>query len=209
MFEARREYSDEGIEIESLHQDPLQQLQLWLKDAVTHQIPDASAMVIATVDATGFPDTRVVLLREIHSQGLIFYTNYESTKARQISSCQQVAVNFHWPQLERQIRIRGDISKVSQQQSQDYFASRPLESQAATIISPQSQIIETRQSLEDALAHCMSHSNHDMLKCPNNWGGYIIKPIEYEFYKGRKSRLNDRIQYCLTENKWVSHRLAP
>ena len=166
-------------------------------------------MVLSTVDEKSCPDSRVVLLKGLEEGNFIFYTNYQSAKSMQIQNNPYAALNFYWPQMARQVRIRGRVKKVSTKQSDEYFSSRPIKSQLSAIVSPQSQEIMDRASLEHALNDLIQQHGQELVVRPNHWGGYMVIPEEIEFWQGRDNRLHDRIQYCRQEGAWIRRRLAP
>lgn len=189
--------------------NPFEQIGLWLSNAIDEGQPEATAMVLSTIDQNGFPDSRVVLLKEISEEGFIFFTNYDSKKGRHISGNNHVSVNFFWPSTERQVRIKGVAEKIPDLQSEEYFRSRPIESQLGAWASPQSQIIESREILDKNFEKFRKQfENHEISK-PSHWGGYLVKPVYFEFWQGRANRLHDRFEYCLSDKKWIIRRLAP
>lgn len=209
LTDIRREYGDSSLDEGNILPDPLAQFSVWFDDIVKAKQHDPTAMVLATVDQNGHPDTRVVLLKGIEEGSFIFYTNYQSAKALQIAQTPFAALNFYWPELARQIRIRGEVKKVSTELSHQYFLSRPLKSQLSALASPQSQEIPDRAFLENALNHLTQQHEHQPLTPPIHWGGYRLIPEEIEFWQGRNNRLHDRIQYRRQNNAWTQRRLAP
>lgn len=209
LRDIRTNYMKFELTEELVNKDPVQQLIVWLKEAIDAQELDPTAMVLSTVDKNGYPDSRVVLLKEITPEGLIFFTNYQSKKGEHIEKNNHVAVAFLWSSLERQVRVKGKAEKIKEDDSEWYFQSRPVESQLGAWASPQSQIIESRQVLSDSYAHYQQLFNNQEIKKPPHWGGYIIRPEYFEFWQGRSNRLHDRIEYCLSDRSWELHRLAP
>lgn len=203
----RREYGAHYLNEHEIQENPLTQFNLWFNEVLATEIADPTAMVLSTVDEQGLPDSRVVLLKDIDEHGFIFYTNYHSTKSLQLESKPYAALNFYWPTMARQVRIRGPVKRVSKEQSDQYFSSRPLHSQYSSFISQQSHPIENRQVLEDQL-HTLIEQQLPV-KRPAHWGGYIVSPEEYEFWQGRDNRLHDRIHYYREQDSWVHRRLAP
>ena len=185
--------------------NPIAQLQVWLEDA-RDQI-ELNAMTVCTVAPDGKPSSRVVLLRGLSEIGLTFYTNYESRKGQEISATGAACLSFWWGALERQVRIEGSIAKVSSDESDAYFVSRPLESQLASAASPQSQVV-TRDQLE-ARVNELRAVHPVSVPRPAHWGGYVVAPDYMEFWQGRKARLHDRIAYSLRDRLWQRSRLAP
>lgn len=205
----RREYGEFKLEENSLSPNPFVQFETWLNEALKENLIDPNAMVLATTDDQGMPDTRVVLLKEFSPDGFIFYTDYCSHKALQAEKTGKVALNFYWPPLARQIRIRGNIERISQQQSEVYFASRSRESQIAALTSKQSSIINSRDELENHYREISIQYQDKPIPCPENWGGYRVIPFEFEFFQGRNNRLNDRIFYRKVNDHWQIQRLSP
>lgn len=208
IADMRREYGELSLSEESIQECPIEQFKLWFDEVAQVEKSDPTAMVLATVDEKGHPDTRVVLLKGLEKGAFVFYTNYESNKSRQLAHHPYAALNFYWPQLVRQVRVRGHVERVSEQQSDDYFASRPRNSQLSAIASPQSQKIANRAVLEQVLNHLIAQSN-DKIERPHNWGGFQLIASEIEFWQGRDNRLHDRIVYYRNHDHWLHHRLAP
>jgi pyridoxamine 5'-phosphate oxidase len=209
LRDIRTNYQKFELTEQSVDKNPFQQLNVWLKDAVTCKISDSTAMVLSTIDPNGNPESRVVLLKELTSEGLVFFTNYNSKKGLQISANQHVSVVFFWSETERQVRIKGIAEKIPDNESETYFQSRPLESQLGAWASPQSQIIESRTILDENYSHYKDYFKNRELKKPPFWGGFLIRPEYFEFWQGRSNRLHDRIEFCWTDHKWMIHRLAP
>lgn len=209
LRDIRTNYQKFELTEQSVNNDPIQQLIVWLNDAIAEQKPDANAMVLSTIDAAGNPDSRVVLLKELTPEGLVFFTNYNSRKGQQLAASGHVSVLFFWPDLERQVRIKGIAEKIREEDSELYFKSRPLESQLGAWASPQSEIIESRKVLHDNYEHFQQFfETHEITK-PPYWGGFLIRPECFEFWQGRSNRLHDRIEYCLSDHNWIIYRLAP
>ena len=209
LRDIRTNYQKFELTEHSVDKDPFQQLTLWLNDAIEDRQPDPNAMILSTIDLKGNPDSRVVLLKELTPDGLVFFTNYDSKKGQQITENQHVSVVFIWVALERQIRIKGKAEKIKEEDSELYFKSRPLESQLGAWASPQSQIIESRQVLSDNYKHYEQFFESHEIKKPPHWGGFLIRPEYFEFWQGRSNRLHDRIEFSLADQAWVIHRLAP
>jgi len=190
--------------------DPLKQFDRWFQEGQKSQpvLPEAAAL--ATASDSGQPSVRTVLLKGVDEGGFVFFTNYESQKAREIEENPRAALVFHWRELERQITIRGAVSRVSTQESEDYFRTRPVGSQIAASVSPQSQVVESRRQLEDSFEKLTSDSQGKEIPRPSNWGGYRLSPITIEFWQGRPNRLHDRILYTKEPHgNWRIDRLAP
>lgn len=198
------EYIQKELNIEDLNADPLQQLKTWMDQVLRAEITYPNAVHLTTLGLDGFPQSRVVLLKEIENEGLVFYTNYDSPKAQEIKSLPKASINMFWKELDRQIRVAGTIEKVSREKSIEYFCSRPIESQISAIASPQGQVI-SKEELIDRVNKVRAGE----ISPPENWGGYILKPVTYEFWQGRPNRLHDRFRYRLDNKVWKIERLAP
>ncbi len=209
LADIRRDYGELSLSEDRVSSDPIAQFKLWFEEVLKNEKNDPTAMVLSTADEQGRPDSRVVLLKGLDEGNFVFYTNYQSAKAIQIQSNPYAALNFYWPQMARQVRIRGRVKKVSQEQSDQYFLSRPIKSQISAIISQQSQEIIDRAVLEKALNDLIQRKQQELVVRPEHWGGYMIVPDEIEFWQGRDNRLHDRIQYFLQEGEWIYRRLAP
>lgn len=206
----REEYNIATLNRADIHSNPFQQFETWLNNAYTSKVKEPNAMCISTVNKNGQPSSRMVLLRGATNQGFLFYTNYNSKKGSEISISNKVALLFFWADLQQQIRIEGHCEKVSKKISDDYFASRPLKSQAASKASPQSSVIEKRETLEKLYENEWKLAQaENKIERPDHWGGYLVKPQLFEFWQGRPSRLHDRFQYVLKNKTWVINRLAP
>ena len=188
----RREYGQATLEDTWLTTDPMQLCQAWLAEALASEQTDATAMVLSTVDAQGMPDARVVLLKEIHAEGFVFYSHYDSAKGEQLAAHPPCALTFYWPLLARQLRIRGVAKRLPVSDSDAYFAARPYESQLSASISPQSQVILNRQVLEQAMAQLQKNTPPGAVTRPEQWGGYVVVPRLIECWQGRNNRLHDR-----------------
>ena len=188
--------------------DPAQQFANWLEQAIAGQLPEPNAMTLATVGADGRPSTRIVLIKAADERGLVWYTNYDSRKGRELALHPNAALQFHWVELERVVRIEGSVEKVPAEESDAYFASRPLDSRIGAWASPQSQVIASRSTL---IVNAARYGAQFMLKPPRppNWGGYRLRPEVWEFWQGRKSRLHDRLRYRRDQGAWLRERLAP
>ncbi len=203
----RRDYHKEGFTRENLTQNPIDLFKTWFQDAVEHETFDPNAMSLATVNNLGFPSCRIVLLKEISPDGFTFFTNYESRKGQEMESNNRVSASFYWPKTERQIRIRGYVERISKEKSDEYFLSRPIDSQISALVSPQSKVIDDLELLKSE-AKKIKEANLP-LKRPENWGGYMIFPIKIEFWQGGVNRIHTRFEYNLEENVWKIRQLAP
>lgn len=211
LKDMRVNYSSEPLDVSNVDPNPLNQFTHWLDDALRSDEIEPNGMTLATVDESGRPSVRTVLLKETNPNGLVFFTNYSSRKGQHLEINQHASLVFWWKVLFRQVRIEGKIEKISRQESYDYFKSRPLESQIGASISPQSKSIPNREYLMMAFAELFAKVKGGLdLPLPDNWGGYVLKPTLFEFWQGRESRLHDRIQYSLqTDGSWKMERLAP
>lgn len=190
--------------------NPIKQFKTWWQHAIESKIDEPNAMSLATCTADGKPSVRIVLLKGIEKNGFIFFTNYNSRKAMEIKENGFVSLVFFWKELERQVRIEGSIKKVSAEESDEYFASRPRESRIGAWSSAQSSIIESREYLQKSIEKYDQQFPTDDIPRPDFWGGYIIEPYSMEFWQGRPGRLHDRLQYSLNKNgEWILNRLAP
>ncbi|BFM08062.1 pyridoxamine 5'-phosphate oxidase [Halioxenophilus aromaticivorans] len=206
----RRDYNLGQLKKEDLLDNPIDQFNLWLRQIVDTGVKDPTAMVLATVDASGQPSQRIVLLKQLDDDGFVFYTNYGSRKAQDISSNNKVSLHFPWHFLERQVKVCGVVEKVSATQSLAYFASRPKESQLAAWASAQSQPISSRQLLMSQFENIKAKFAKGEIPLPDFWGGYRVKPSEIEFWQGGSHRLHDRFQYTRrADERWQIERLAP
>ena len=202
----RRNYIKHELIEKNVATNPFELFAQWFDDAGKSEVLEPNAMTLATATSAGKPSARIVLLKSFSEEGLVFYTNYGSRKGSEISENQQGAILFYWDVMERQIRIEGTITKVEAKISDSYFSSRPAESQLSAIVSEQSQVIPSRQFLEDKLVEVR---NTGVTKRPVNWGGYILQPNYFEFWQGRANRLHDRLVYELENGSWKLKRLAP
>lgn len=211
LEDIRKDYAQRELSERDIPENPTELFGLWLKEAVDSSCNEPTAMHLATADAQGKPAGRIVLLKGFSGDGFIFYTNYQSRKGQNMAANPNVALTFFWPEVERQIRIEGTVEKVSREQSEAYFHSRPKLSQVGASVSPQSQKIQSREVLDTLFANAAEKFKEmDTLPLPENWGGYLVKPTSIEFWQGRRSRLHDRVLYELQGNgKWEISRLAP
>ena len=207
-----REHYDQGELREPLPDDPMQLFKDWLSEAIMDgRLKEPNAMSLATSSPDGSPSVRVVLFKEVRDQGIVFYTNYQSTKGQEIAANPQVAATVWWPEMERQVRMTGRASKISPEESTAYFHSRPRGSQLGALISPQSEEIPHKRFLERKLVKAdKEYEGKEKINRPTDWGGYFIELSKVEFWQGRPNRLHDRFEFQLNEeNKWTRRRLAP
>lgn len=204
----RRQYLNGQLNEAEVKANPIEQFMIWFNEAISCEEFDASAFVLSTVSSESMPSGRVVLLKGILNEGFLFFTNYLSQKGKEIENNPFVAMTFFWPKSERQVRVKGKVEKLDKVRSLVYFHSRPRDSQIASFISPQSQVIESRQVIEEAFYRAQQQFL-DKIPLPEFWGGFIICPLIIEFWQGRENRLNDRLQYTLIDKQWIIQRLAP
>ena len=207
----RKNYSKKTLSEMEIHSDPIQQFDQWWQEAIASEIDEVNAMTLATASADGLPAARIVLLKGFSEKGFVFFTNYNSYKGKQLTDNPKACLVFFWKELERQVRITGLVEKISEKENDNYFYSRPIESQAGAAVSPQSEVIENREWLETQFKNLEKDiQSAASIKRPLHWGGYLVKPVVIEFWQGRSSRLHDRLQYTLEENgEWKIERLAP
>jgi pyridoxamine 5'-phosphate oxidase len=199
----------DGLDEVLVDRDPIRQFQLWFDDAIAARLPLPEAMTLATVSADGKPSARMVLLKQVDHHGFVFFTNYQSAKAKQLDANPNAALVFYWSQLDRQVRVEGKVSKISPAESSEYFSTRPRESQIGAWASPQSDVIEAREVLEERALQLAEQYRDREIERPEHWGGYRLEPERIEFWKSRIGRLHDRILYQRTTAGWTISRLAP
>lgn len=206
----RKNYSQKTLSEESVDPDAIIQFGKWWQEAAASDIEEINAMTLATSSSDGLPSARIVLLKGFSSKGFTFFTNYNSYKGKQLEENPRACLVFFWKELERQVRIIGIVEKISAEDSDAYFHSRPVDSQVGASVSPQSTIIESREWLEKKYLEFEKQITDTTIRRPDHWGGYIVKPVLVEFWQGRPSRLHDRLEYSLQGNgKWKIERLAP
>ena len=202
----RENYSKDELLEENLTKNPIELFDAWFKHALASDVPEPNAMVLSTVSLERKPRSRVVLLKDYNKNGFSFFTNYQSDKGREIELNNNVNLNFYWSKLEKQVRIEGKASRLSTEENELYFNSRPIGSKIGAIISEQSRVLDSREELLKKFEEFDISQN---IERPKNWGGFIIKPILIEFWQGRPNRLHDRIRYTYKDNKWSFQRLQP
>jgi len=209
LSEIRKEYSLKTLDISDVKVNPIHQFKVWFDEAVDSEALEVNAMCLSTIGKEGFPSGRIVLLKGV-DHGFLFFTNYKSDKGTEIEENPKVSLTFFWAELERQVRITGTLEKVSPEESDEYFFSRPLGSQIGAWSSPQSQKIPNREFLENTIKDLQERFSKEPITRPPHWGGYRLLPIRFEFWQGRPSRLHDRIGYELKpDGSWEIFRLAP
>ncbi len=210
MADYRREYGDNPLTKATASADPIEQFKIWFEDILITDNYDPTAMLLSTVDDKNQPDARVVLLKGVENGEFIFFTNYESAKAKQIKQSSKVCLSFFWPFLSRQVRIKGAVTKLAEKESDTYFSKRPRLSQIAAIASPQSSTLCSREELEEKMHALIDKYSQEAIRRPKNWGGYKVNPSLLEFWQGRDNRLHDRLCYSLSsKGSWDVSRLAP
>lgn len=209
IADIRKEYTALSLQATEVDANPVDQFLSWFDMAINAEIMEPNAMTLSTIDGNK-PSSRIVLLKGVENEQFVFYTNYKSAKGHQMANSPYVSLNFFWPELERQVRIEGTVQKVDEATSDAYFKSRPRGSQIGAWVSPQSEIIESREVLNKRLEEIELKFKDRDVERPPHWGGYSVKPNLIEFWQGRPSRLHDRIQYTFSEaNNWTIERLAP
>ena len=210
IADIRKEYRLETLDESQVSSDPIEQFGFWWNEALKSEIDEVNAMTLATANADAVPAARIVLLKGFDRKGFVFFTNYESNKAADLDMNPRASLVFFWKELERQIRISGTVEKVSEEESDHYFSSRPKGSRIGAWASPQSSVISSREIIEEKVAALQQSFEGKDIPRPLHWGGYRVIPIQIEFWQGRSSRLHDRIQYTLQDNgSWKIVRLAP
>jgi pyridoxamine 5'-phosphate oxidase len=208
IADLRKDYKLASLGKRDLAADPFTQFKKWLDEAIAAEVPEPTAMNLATVGVNARPSARIVLLKGVDEKGFVFFTNYESRKGRELAESQWAALTFHWVELERQVRIEGHVEKIDAKTSDEYFNSRPVKSRLGAIASAQSEKVESREALEKAFADAEAQYGDNPPR-PANWGGYVIVPEMVEFWQGRRSRLHDRLAFQRQFGGWHIERLAP
>ncbi len=208
--ELRETYRLGGLLESQALPDPIAQFHRWFDDVLAAQVLEGNAMSLATADASGAPSVRMVLLKALDERGFSFFSNYESRKAAEIEANPRAALCFHWKELERQVRATGSIEKLSRAESEEYFHQRPRISQLGAWASRQSSVIEGRETLDDAHRLLEERFSGEPVPMPDFWGGYLLRPVEIEFWQGRPGRLHDRLHYHRqSDQSWLISRLSP
>jgi len=209
IADIRTDYTKNSISEIGLNSDPVQQFKIWFNQALDSKVIEASAMVLSTVSSEGFPSGRVLLLKGVEDSGFTFFTNYNSAKAKDMKANSNASMTFFWSELEQQVRIAGVIEKLDSVISDSYFYSRPRASQISAVASNQSDKLENRDDLIQEVNRLEKLYENKKVPRPENWGGYVLKPVKVEFWQGRTSRLHDRFLYELIDGTWQISRLAP
>ena len=204
----RKNYERAELDESASHAQPLAQFEQWLGEAIAGQVPEPNAMTLATVGSDLRPSTRVVLIKAYDARGVVWFTNYQSRKGQELAGNPFAALQFHWVEMERMVRIEGRVEKVSADESDAYFHSRPLGSRMGAIASPQSEVIASRAVLETEMQR-LEALHGSAPPRPTHWGGYRLVPDAWQFWQGRRSRLHDRLRYRLVGGQWLRERLAP
>lgn len=206
----RKDYQLKSLLEQDLASNPFKQFSIWWEEAVESEILEVNAMTLATATALGIPNARIVLLKSFSEEGFVFFTNYNSKKGNELLENPHAALVFFWKELERQVRITGRVGKISNQESDEYFQSRPMGSRIGAWASPQSKVIASRDVIEKNIIAAEEKFANSIINRPLHWGGYVVKPTILEFWQGRPNRLHDRLQYSLQQNEsWKIERLAP
>ncbi len=210
IFSIRVDFNQSNLNEKLVKKNPFSQFNVWMQNALDAKVNEPTAMTLSTADKKGKVDSRIVLLRDLDKNGFNFFTNYKSAKAHEMKENKKVALNFFWPELQRQVRIRGVIEKLPEKNSEAYFNSRPRESQIGAWTSHQSEVLSSRQELEDRFVELSAEFEGEKVPRPKHWGGYRVKPLEIEFWQGRPSRLHDRLLFTKARSgKWKLDRLNP
>jgi len=204
----RKEYSSHSLLEESVEKDAIKQFSSWWEEALRSQVDEINAMTLATCSLASKPSARIVLLKGFSQEGFIFFTNYHSKKGMELMQNPNACLVFFWKELERQVRIEGTVKKISEQESDEYFNIRPFQSRISAFSSPQSQVIESREALENIVEQNKRIYATEIMR-PPHWGGFVVNPELIEFWQGRPNRLHDRLLYTRQDNNWIIERLAP
>lgn len=205
----RREYAREELLEENVKKNPVEQFSAWFDQALLSEVVEPNAMSLATADGDGNPSVRIVLLKGFSHKGFRFFSNYKSRKGRELNENPKASLCFFWPELERQVRLEGDVEKISRGESEEYFQKRPRLSQIGAWASNQSEEVSSREKLEERFQKLQQKFEDQHIPVPEYWGGYLLKPSSIEFWQGRRGRLHDRLIYVYESKAWTIKRLAP
>lgn len=210
LSDIRKNYTKNELLTETIDKDPIKQFNHWFREAIESEVLEPNAMTLSTINAAGRPTSRIVLLKGIEENRFLFFTNYQSSKGKELEQSPACALNFFWPELERQVRIEGIAERIEEKASTAYFQSRPRGSQIGAWASPQSSVIKDRETLEKRVAELEEkYKDAEVLPKPNQWGGFAVESFQIEFWQGRSNRLHDRLVYILHDGAWQISRLAP
>ncbi len=209
IADLRREYRRASLDVREVDPDPVVEFGLWLDQALRAELLEPYAMTLATASADGVPSARIVLLRQVDQRGFAFFTDYRSRKGRELADNPRASLVFYWAELERQVRVAGTVRKVTREESEAYFASRPEGSRLGAWASHQSSVISSRTLLEEAVRELTARFGQGPIPLPEHWGGYRVIPSEFEFWQGRENRLHDRVRYTRMRDAWRIERLSP
>lgn len=209
IADIRTDYRQRTLAEGDVADDPIEQFTAWFEQALHSEVLEPNAMCLATAAPDAHPSARMVLLKGVDERGFVFYTDYRSRKGRELAANSQAALCFFWGELERQVRVVGQVERTSREESNSYFQSRPVGSRIGAWTSQQSSVLSSREPLEQELAHNQERFSDGAVPLPDHWGGFRVVPAEIEFWQGRSSRLHDRIQYVLEGNVWIKRRLSP
>ena len=210
IADIRKDYSHKTLIESEIEPNPIRQFEKWWQQALEAKITEVNAMTLATASTEGVPSARIMLLKGFSEKGFLFFTNYNSYKGQQLAENPKACLVFFWKELERQVRVTGIIEKASREENDSYFQSRPKASQIGAVTSPQSQVVESREWLDERYKEFTEQLEDTIIQRPAHWGGFLVRPVIIEFWQGRPGRLHDRIQYSLSDDgNWKIERLAP